>query len=80
MKEQNLLPMAAVNVGAVHSNQSNFLQHSEEPAGRMKSLDGQDLARGPVFETPSSSTTFTACPSPLECTDLPYFNCLRKYT
>ena len=39
--------MAAVNVGVAHSNQWNFLQHSEEPVGRMKSVGGTDLARGP---------------------------------
>ena len=44
--------MAAVNVGVAHSNKCNFLQHSEEPAGWMKSLGGLDLARGPEFETP----------------------------
>ena len=42
--------MAAVNVGVAHSNQFNFLQHSEEPAGRMKLLGGPDLAE---FETPA---------------------------
>ena len=39
--------MAAVNVGVAHSNQWNFLQNSEEPAGRMKSLGRPDLAHGP---------------------------------
>ena len=40
LEAQNPLPMAAVNIGVAHLNRWNFLQHSEEPAGRMKSLGG----------------------------------------
>ena len=46
--------MAAVNVGVPPLNQSNFLQHSEEPAGQVKSLGG------PEFETPRPLNAVTA--------------------
>ena len=62
--------MAAVNVGVAHSNQWNFLQNSEEPAGRIKSRVGPDLARGPEFETPGLNTSSFSRPSEVLCRDV----------
>src|SRR4029434_1171705 len=38
LEAQNPLPMAAVNVGVAHSNQWNFLEHSEEPYNKYRYL------------------------------------------
>ena len=52
-KKMFFTQIAAVNVRVAHSNKWNFLQHSKETAGRMKSLEGPDLG----FETPGLSIT-----------------------